>query len=222
VRADARHTADHHARDPPPSVEDNGRAEAVDRPDVRFRTFARPLPFVHRQALEQPPRRLGLQDVPHQRRLPRAGQSGHDDELPLRDVDVEITQVVRRGAADAHAIRRSGFAPRLRPWRDRREIAPRFDKSRRPFAHQRPAVRTGPRADLDDVVGGCDDVLLMLDDEDGRAAGREPVQRVEQPVDVVRMQTDRRLVQDEQVALLDACEVAREPDALRLAARERR
>ena len=79
------------------------------------------------------------------------------------------------------------------------------------------------RTEVDDVVGALDDVEVMLDDDHRVAVADELVKRLHQRVDVVEVQTRRRLVKDEQrVALSLAAQVVGELHALVLAARERR
>ena len=82
------------------------------------------------------------------------------------------------------------------------------------------AARAG--AEIDDVVGAADRLFVMLDDHQRVAFGLELRQRVEQHAVIPRMQSDRRLVEDIAHAAQVRTELSREPDALRLAAGERR
>ena len=63
-----------------------------------------------------------------------------------------------------------------------------------------------PRADVDDVIGARDRLLVVLDDDDRVALGAKAGEGVEQHAVVARVQPDRRLV--EHVA--DTAEVAAE------------
>ena len=83
------------------------------------------------------------------------------------------------------------------------------------------AVLPRARADVDDVVGDPDRLLVVLDDEHGVAEVAQPDQRVDEPLVVALVQADRRLVEHVQHADEPAADLAREPDALRLAAGER-
>ncbi len=58
------------------------------------------------------------------------------------------------------------------------------------------AMDAGAGAHVDDIVGGADRVLVMLDDEDGVAEIAQPLERVEQPVIVALVQADGGLVED--------------------------
>ena len=78
----------------------------------------------------------------------------------------------------------------------------------------------GPRSIT--CVGAADRVLVVLDDDQRVALRLELRQRVEQHAVVARMQADRRLVEDVADAAQVGAELRREPDALRLAAGERR
>ena len=81
-----------------------------------------------------------------------------------------------------------------------------------------PALRT----QVDEPVGGLDDVEVVLDHDDGVAAVDQPVQHVEQPLDVGEVQAGRRLVEDvERPPGRGLGQLGGELDALRLAARER-
>ena len=59
-----------------------------------------------------------------------------------------------------------------------------------------PAIQSGGRAYVDDIVRGKDHVLVVLHHDDGIARIPEFFQGIDQPVVVALMQTDRRLVQD--------------------------
>ena len=58
------------------------------------------------------------------------------------------------------------------------------------------AMDTRAGAHIDDVIGGADRVLVMLDDEDGVAEIAQAAQRGEQHVVVALMQADAGLVED--------------------------
>ena len=53
----------------------------------------------------------------------------------------------------------------------------------------------GARADVDDVVGHPDRVLVVLDDEHGVAEVAQAVERVDEAAVVALVQADRRLVE---------------------------
>ena len=84
------------------------------------------------------------------------------------------------------------------------------------------AEAAGARTEVDDPVGGLDRLLVVLDDEHGVAEIAQAVQRLDQALVVALVQADRRLVEHVQHARELAAELRREPDALRLAARQRR
>ena len=90
-----------------------------------------------------------------------------------------------------------------------------------PATHDLAAVLARAGADVDDVVGDPDRLLVVLDDEHGVAQVAQPDHRVDQPLVVALVQPDRRLVEHVEHADEAAADLAREPDALRLAAGER-
>ena len=58
------------------------------------------------------------------------------------------------------------------------------------------AVDAGAGAHVDDIVGGADRVLVMLDDEHGVAEVAQALERFEQAVVVALVEADRGLVED--------------------------
>ena len=80
-------------------------------------------------------------------------------------------------------------------------------------------ARTG--TEVEDVVGGADGVLVVLDNDHGISQIAQPSQRAEEPVVVALMQPDARLVQNIQDARQPAPNLGCKPDALRLAAGKR-
>ena len=99
----------------------------------------------------------------------------------------------------------------------------RGDRLRRALGDDPPAAVAALRPEVDDPVGGLDDVEVVLDDEDRVAAVDEPVEDLEQLLDVGEVEAGGRLVEDvERPAGRPPRELGRELDALRLAARQRR
>ena len=80
-------------------------------------------------------------------------------------------------------------------------------------------ARAGP--DVDDVVGDPDRLLVVLDDEHRVAEVPQADHRVDEALVVALVQPDRRLVEHVEHADQPAADLAREPDALGLAAGER-
>ena len=83
------------------------------------------------------------------------------------------------------------------------------------------AVDAGGRADVDDVVGRADRVLVVLDDDHGVAEVAQVAQRLEQARVVALVQADRRLVEHVEHAGQARADLRGEADALALAAGER-
>ncbi len=80
------------------------------------------------------------------------------------------------------------------------------------------------RAEVDDVIGRLDHVQVVLDHHDRMAGIDQPVQALQEPVNVGEVQARRRLVEDVQIVLaaLELAEFAGEFDALGLAPGEDR
>ena len=91
-----------------------------------------------------------------------------------------------------------------------------------PFGDDVAAVLAGARAHVDEPVGGAHHLLVVLDDEHGVAEVAQPLERADQLVVVALVEADRRLVEDVEDADELRADLRREPQALRLAARERR
>ena len=87
----------------------DGRADAVDLVDVRLLHAVEELPRVGRQRLDVAPLTLRVDRVERQRRLAGAADPGDDDELALRQRQIDVLEVVRAGAAnDDLRLRRRG------------------------------------------------------------------------------------------------------------------
>ena len=92
----------------------------------------------------------------------------------------------------------------------------------RPRDDDPPAPRATLGAEVDHVVGGLDDVEVVLDDDHGVALVDETVQHVEEPPDVLEVQPRRRLVEDvHRASRRPLAQLARELHPLRLTTGER-
>ena len=83
------------------------------------------------------------------------------------------------------------------------------------------AMDAGAGADIDDIVGLADGILVMLDDDHRVAEIAQMDQRFEQPGIVALVQADRGLVQHIEHAGEARADLRGEPDALAFAARQR-
>ena len=80
----------------------------------------------------------------------------------------------------------------------------------------------GAGPEVDDVVGGADRALVVLDHDHRVAEVAQALERPDQLLVVALVQADRRLVEDVEDADQARADLGREPDPLRLAAGERR
>ena len=93
--------------------------------------------------------------------------------------------------------------------------------SRRARGHDLAAVHAGARAEVDDIVRSQDGFLVVFDHDDGVADIAQVSQRSQQALIVALVQPDRRLVEDVHDANQSGADLAGQPDALCLAARQR-
>ena len=174
-------------------------------------------------------RDVAVQRVDHQRRLARARDAGDAGHQPERDLHGHVAQVVARGADDAQrpaALRRGTHgrhrdaAPAAQVLAGER-LGRGLDFRGRALRDHAAAVDAGAGTEVHDVVRLADRVLVVLHDQHGVAEVAQPRERVEQALVVALVQADRRLVEDVHHADQPRADLAREPDALRLAARQR-
>ncbi len=92
----------------------------------------------------------------------------------------------------------------------------------RALGHDVPAVLAGAGPHVHEVVGRAHHLLVVLDDDDRVAEVAQPLERRDQLPVVALVEPDRRLVEDVEHADELRADLGREPEPLRLAARERR
>ena len=95
------------------------------------------------------------------------------------------------------------------------------DFGRRSLGDDLAPVHAGARADIDDVIGGPDRVLVVLDHDHRIAQAPQAPERIEEPRVVALVEADRRLVEHIEHAGEARADLRSEPDALALAARQR-
>jgi hypothetical protein len=183
-------------------------------------------------ALVELARHRGVQRVVDQRALARARDAGDAGEQADRDLHVHRAQVVAARADDAQhgrvgaGGRRAPLARHLDAQRVR-QVAPgqRFGVGRhlvgRALRDDAPAVHAGAQPHVHHVVGGADHVLVVLDHQHRVAEVAQVVQRADQALVVALVQPDAGLVEHVHHARQAAADLAGQPDALRLAARQR-
>ena len=176
---------------------------------------------------ESLPERL-VQNVRDERALARAGRARDRDHLPERNRHGQRLEIVLAGAANDQRL--AVALPALRRHRDRARAREELTRWRRfaleqvvdrPLRHHASAVHAGARPHLDDVIGGANRVLVVLDDDHGVADVAKPLDRRDHLDVVFRMQPDARLVQHVEHAHQARADLRRQTDPLRLAARQR-
>ena len=197
--------------------------EKVDAVDGRVRPRLVGRPIEH-------PREGAVEDLVDERRLPRAAHAGDGRQDAEGNADVDILQVVRARAADDDFRPRDGSSRARRP---NRTLAPEVCACQRPVSvleqtsgrtlvNHVPPVLAGARAEIDDVVRRADRFLVVLDHHHGVAEIAKPRKGGEQRAIVTLVQTDGRLVEHVQNTGKVRPDLRRQPDALPLAARQRR
>ena len=77
------------------------RREPLDRIDIGLVHHGEELPRVGRERLDVAPLALGVQRVEGERGLAGAGKTRHHDELLARQIEIDVLQVMRAGAANS-------------------------------------------------------------------------------------------------------------------------
>ena len=148
--------------------------------------------------------------------------------LPSGNGHVDVLQVVLARAAHDERLAVALAAPLRR--RDRalagEELSGRRRLAREHVVeralHDDPAaVHAGARPHLDEVVGGANGVLVVLDDDHRVADVAQALERRDHLHVVLRVQADARLVEHVEHAHQPRADLRRQPDPLRLAARQR-
>ena len=94
----------------------------------------------------------------------------------------------------------------------------RATSSRCPGGQDVPAVGAAAGTHVNEVVGGVEQIQVVVDDDDGGAGVDEPVEDADQGGHVERVQAGGRLVEDVQHAVLAGAQPRGDAQSLRLAA----
>ena len=139
---------------------------------------------------------------------------------------IDLPQVVLGGAVQGQPAPLLGLAPGKRH-RDHaaadqilagQALGGRHDLLGRPLGDHDAAVHARTRPHVDDVIGGTDRLLVVLDHDHRVAEIAQILERLEQALVVALVQPDRGLVEDVEHAGEARADLRGEPDALALAA----
>ncbi len=177
----------------------------------------------------QAPRHRLVERLDRQRRFPAARHAGDADEGAERHFGGDVLQIVARGAdklepAVVHgtaSLRRQRDLPRAGEILARQARWVAHDVRRQALGHDFAAMDSGAGPHVDDVVGGADRFVVVLDHDHRVAEIAQSLERSQQPLIVALMQPDRRLVQHVKHAREAGADLRRQPDALAFAARQR-
>src|SRR5690606_37668616 len=170
-----------------------------------------------------------MESVDRQRRLAAAGHPGDAHEHDQRDIDGNVLEVVSGGTDERELAALLGFAALGGNFDPHaagevfagKAIARVENIGRRALGDDMATVNAGARTDVEDMVGGQNGILVVLDDDNRIAEIAQAAQGLEQAGIVALMQADRGLVEHIKHAGESRADLAGEPDALALAARKR-
>ena len=159
-----------------------------------------------------------IEDVAHEGAFPRTADACHHGHHAQGETDIDAFEVV-----GTHATQTDGAIPGTTRKRhfDLLRTAEEVDGvalSRRhcyvvvvgASPHHFAAQASGFGTDVDDIVGGTDDVFIVFHDNDGVSHIAQLAQDVDETLRVARMETDARLVEDiERATREEPNEVAR-------------
>ena len=169
-----------------------------------------------------------VEDVVDERALARAGDAGHGRHGRERDADVDRLEVVLAGLADDEpaarlaAGRRDGHRSLAPEVLGRQGIGGIQDGRERPFGDLEAAVLPRPGAEVEEIVGRTDGLLVVLDDDDRIALVAQAPEQGDEAAVVALVEADGRLVEDVEDAAEARPDLGGQPDALGLAAGEGR
>ena len=169
----------------------------------------------------------GVQDVVNQRRFARSTRPGHHRHGAQWNVDTHVLEVVFPRPAHAQLLAvaappRAGhldlqLAAQVLAGQAVGVVLHLFGRALR---HQLPAVDARARPHVHQMVGLHHGVLVVLDHQQRVAQVAQVLQGADQAVVVLGVQADAGFVQHVQHAGQAAAHLGRQPDALRLAARQ--
>ena len=169
-----------------------------------------------------------VERVDQQRRLAAAGDAGDAGEQAERNLGRDVLEVVaaRVDHLDGAAMVRRAPLRHLdlelagEIFAGQR-VRVAHDLGGRAFGDDVAAMHAGAGADVEDVIGEQDRVLVVLDHDHGVAEVAQALERVEQARVVALVQADRGLVQHVEHARQARADLRGEADALALAAGQR-
>ena len=168
-------------------------------------------------------------DLVDQRALSTTRDTGHADDSPEGNGRVDRFQIVRGGTFDGHRVLQIKHPSSLGDFdassagevHAGERILGRLDLCRGSLGNHSAAVLAGTGADVHDVIGLPDDILVVFDHEHGVADVGEMTKGGDQTVVVALVQADGWFVEDVTDADQSGSDLRGEADSLGLAARER-
>ena len=169
----------------------------------------------------------GVQELVDHRALAAAAHPGHTDQASQGELHVEAAEVVARAThqrelagAVGPAFSRGGNGPAATQIGTGQRLLGRQQRLEIALSNDFAAMDPSSRANVDDVVGGANRVLVVLHHDQGVAQIPELHQGVQQPVVVALMQTDARLVEHVEHSRQTRTDLGGQTDPLGLTTRE--
>ena len=178
----------------------------------------------------QPPGERPPEHLQDERRLAAAARARDGREHAQRKPGVDILERAMADAADLEPVLRLAAAvlrlplhdgiagaalPEIRP---RHALLRRFELLRRRMGDDGAALAAAARAEVERVIGGIDDIAVVLDHDERVAEVAEFSERADELVCVAGVEADRGLVEHVEHAGKPAAHLRRQPDPLQLAA----
>ena len=183
----------------------------------------------HRGGAVQRPRGDRIQRVVHQGGLAGTGDAGDAGEQTGGNVHGDVAQIVAAGARQPHHAR--GVVARARAWHGDGLLAGKVlpghglfaahDVGKRAARHDGAAVDAGAGADVHDVIGGANGLLVVFHHQHRVADVAQVGEGAEQAGVVALVQADGWFVQDVKHPHQTSADLARQANALGFAAGKR-
>src|SRR6266540_476258 len=173
-------------------------------------------------------RNRSVQRVVDESRLARAGYAGDAHQQAEREFEIDVLEIISFCFSNGNLLFiRAVAQPRHRYGKFSRKIAAGErlrigdDLLRRALSDDAASGLARAGTHVDDMVGGADRSLVVLDHDHRVAEVTQALERLDEPRVVALVQADRGLVEHVHHAGQSRTDLAREADALPLAARER-
>src|SRR6188508_114699 len=172
------------------------------------------------------PSQAAIEDVGDETRFPGSRNTGHGHEQPEREVHRKVPEIVGLGSYDPESFFRLGGSAAQRHGDP--ELATEIARRKRsgmlqhlcngPLSNHLATKAPRTRAQIDQMIGRADGILVVLDHYHGVTEVPEFPERAQETLVVPLVQADARLVQDVENTHQARADLSCEPDPLGFAA----